>query len=300
MGSKVAVDSAPSRSVEETIARFQAIREIERALPLSDAGGSLLMQHGRRTAECHVLLHGLTNCPRQFRHLGEQLFARGASVVIPRMAHHGFRDLMTSAQGNLTAAELLRQANQGVDLACGLGERVIVSGLSVAGVSAGWIAMHRPDVDGVVMLAPFFGIRGISRRIGGMLGGVLRAVPNGYLWWDGRKKEKFDRPAHCYPRFGTHAIGEVLGLASRVWCDAARLPLRTRRLVMVLSESDRAINNAVAASLFKMWKMRNSGTSMDLRIFSRSEHISHDFIDPGQPGQRMDFVYPRLLAWMQE
>ena len=62
-----------------------------------------LMTHGARTARAVVLLHGLTNCPEQFRALGERLYERGANVYIPRLPEHGLADRMTPVHARLDA-----------------------------------------------------------------------------------------------------------------------------------------------------------------------------------------------------
>ncbi|MFM8457940.1 MAG: hypothetical protein ACKOB0_03205, partial [Chthoniobacterales bacterium] len=79
----------PARSYEDAMERWQRTQAREAELPLHDGGRTIVLTHGYRTARVFVLLHGLTNAPRQFRELGEELFATGANVVIPRLAHHG-------------------------------------------------------------------------------------------------------------------------------------------------------------------------------------------------------------------
>ncbi len=59
---------------------------------------AIVMDHGHRTKDVYVLLHGLTNNPNQFRKFGQMLFDRGANVLIPRMPHHGLADKMNNDQ----------------------------------------------------------------------------------------------------------------------------------------------------------------------------------------------------------
>ncbi|MGA0848823.1 MAG: alpha/beta hydrolase, partial [Chthoniobacterales bacterium] len=109
----------PAASYDEAMARWAETQAREANLPLHDGGRSIVLTHGYETERVFVLLHGLTNAPRQFRELGEELFATGANVVIPRLAHHGLADRMTDAHGALTAQDLIRYAQYGVDLAQG-------------------------------------------------------------------------------------------------------------------------------------------------------------------------------------
>ncbi len=131
---------------------------------VSEACRGRVLDHGRKVGTVVVLLHGLTNCPKQFAEFGELAFGAGANVVIPRTPYHGYSDRMTRDLELLDAQSMLDTANRAVDLARGLGERVVVVGLSVNGVTAAWLAQWRSDVDEVVLLAPFFAPQGVGRN----------------------------------------------------------------------------------------------------------------------------------------
>ena len=105
-----------------------------------------------------MLVHGITNCPRQFIQLASLFFERGYNVLIPRIPWNGFADRSGVAMERLTARELRAFGDEIVDIARGLGERVTVLGLSGGGVVAAWIAQCRADVDKVVVIAPCIGI----------------------------------------------------------------------------------------------------------------------------------------------
>jgi alpha-beta hydrolase superfamily lysophospholipase len=62
-----------------------------------------LYTHGRQTERALVLLHGFTNCPRQFDDLGKDFFARGWNVLIPRYPRHGYTDRLNTAIAELPA-----------------------------------------------------------------------------------------------------------------------------------------------------------------------------------------------------
>lgn len=286
----------PAASCEEALSKFQAIQDEEAELPLHEGGRSIILSHGHQTEHAFVLLHGLTNSPRQFRELGEMLFARGANVVIPRMPYHGLADRLTEAHAALTAEDLIRQVDTGIDIARGLGRRVTVVGLSASGASAAWIAQHRDDVDTVCLFAPFLGVPGIPDRLTPAASRALLRLPNKVLWWDPRVREKIAGPPTNYPRFATRPLGEIL----RIGVDAEKWPgpLKTRRLVVVLSESDIAINNARALRLAEQWRAASPQTESSIHIFPRADGIIHDFIDPQQPRAQIEKVYPQLLDWI--
>jgi hypothetical protein len=238
----------------------------------------------------------LTNAPRQFRKLGEDLFATGANVVIPRLADHGLADRMTDAHATLSAQDLIRYAQYGVDLAQGLGKNVTVVGLSVSGVSAAWLAQNREDIDEVFLLAPFFGPAILPSPFTPTLAAALTRLPNRMLWWDPRVRENLPGPPYNYPRFATRALGEAL----RLGLDTAQADriLRINRLGIVLTENDPAVNNARTKSLVEQWRAASPNTEIFLQEFPATENIPHDFIDPLQPDARSGKVNALLVEWL--
>jgi hypothetical protein len=286
----------PALSYEEAMARWDETRAKEADLPLHDGGRSIVLTHGYETDRVFVLLHGLTNAPRQFRELGEDLFATGANVVIPRLAHHGLADRMTDAHATLSAQDLIRYAQYGVDLAQGLGKNVTVVGLSVSGVSAAWLAQNREDIDEVFLLAPFFGPAILPSPFTPTLAAALTRLPNRMLWWDPRVRENLPGPPYNYPRFATRALGEAL----RLGLDTAQADriLRINRLGIVLTENDPAVNNARTKSLVEQWRAASPNTEIFLQEFPATENIPHDFIDPLQPDARSGKVNALLVEWL--
>src|SRR5919108_1772152 len=83
-----------------------------------------LYTHGRATERALVLLHGFTNCPRQFDELGRRFFDQGWNVLIPRYPRHGYSDRLTDAIAELRAEHLMAVADRSALAASGLGERV--------------------------------------------------------------------------------------------------------------------------------------------------------------------------------
>jgi carboxylesterase len=265
---------------------------------LHDGGRSIVLTHGYETERVFVLLHGLTNAPRQFRELGEKLFATGANVVIPRLAHHGLADRMTDAHAALTARDLIRYAQYGVDLAQGLGKNVTVVGLSISGISAAWLAQNRDDIDEVFLLAPLFGPAVAPDALTPAFAAALQRLPNQMLWWDPRVRENLPGPPYNYPRFPTRGLGEAL----RLGLDTAQpdRTLRVNRLGVILTENDLAVNNRRTRRLVEQWRAASPGTEIFLHEFPAEEKIPHDFIDPLQPDARTDKVNTLLVEWLTD
>lgn len=253
---------------------------------------------GRAGARAPVvlLLHGFTNCPKQFEGLGRDLARKGYTVVIPLLPRHGRADVMTTELSRLDADELVRAGERSLDVARRLGGPVSVMGLSSSAVLTGWLAQHR-DVDGAVLIAPALGPKGVPASLVRPLASAMLRIPNFYVWWDSRLREKLPGPRQCYPRFSSRAIAQVYRLGASVLEDALRAKPRARRIVIVTTEEDDAVNNDLCAELGRSWRER--GARVETVRFPKAARIHHDMIDPEQPYQRTEAVYPvleRLVA----
>jgi hypothetical protein len=102
---------------------------------------SILLADGAPTARAIVLLHGLTDSPRQFERFAYLLHADGNNVYVPRLPQHGLRGSNVGALSALTAAQLRGVADSVVNEARGLGDSVVVAetlelGSSILGQAA--------------------------------------------------------------------------------------------------------------------------------------------------------------------
>ena len=258
--------------------------------------GTRLYTHGHRVARCVVIFHGLTNCPRQCDRIARELYDRGCNVLVPLQPHHGLADRMTRDLASLRAEELTRLADESVDIAHGLGEHVTVAGLSVGGVQAAWAAQERSDVDAAVLIAPMCGLSMCPPALTPAVAGALRGLPNAFVWWDPRVREKVPGPTQVYPRFSTRAVGEVLALAEYVRQRAGQAPPRARSIHLVLSGSDLAIGSGRARDLVARWRAR--GARVDEYEFPAAFHLGHDLLDPEQPYAKPELSYPVLVERM--
>ena len=254
---------------------------------------SRLLTHGVRTARAVVLLHGLTNCPEQFRALGERLYGRGANVYIPRLPEHGLADRMTSALARLDARAMCTATDQAVDIGRGLGDSVVVVGLCIGGTMAAWAAQERADVVRAVPIAP---LQGLARARGPLTlpaMNLMLALPNQFIWWDGKLKTNLPGPKHVYPRFSTRSVAQTLLLGTAVEADARRAPPAAGSIVVITVGSDVAVDNAAVARLARVW--RSHGARLTTYEFPAGLHLNHDIIDPEQVGGNPALVYPVLL-----
>jgi pimeloyl-ACP methyl ester carboxylesterase len=287
----------PAGTYEEALARFE---RMDRAEPpeINPVCHSRLLTHGRRTGRAILLLHGFTNCPQQFESLAEILYARGANVLIVRAPYHGLMDVLTREPQRLTSQELAAYGEVALDIACGLGDSVTVAGLSMGANVAAWLAQERADVNRAVVIAPLFGVASVWRQLTPALERGLLACPDRCLWWSDKEKDRVGGPQYAYPRFSTKALGQALRMGIEVAEAAHARPPRAGSIVMVTIAGDPAVRNDAAGEVRNAWSLRAPGR-VEGYEFPIAMGLGHDLIDPLQPYQKVDRVYPVLaeMIW---
>src|SRR6202022_595116 len=125
--------SAPATGYEEAVSRFNKIqsREQQQVNPIAR---SIMLTHGYRTAKVILFFHGYSSSPPQFRALGDEFFRMGYNVIIPRLPGRGIADRKVTNLSNIQAEELRDCADESVDIAIGLGEKVYGGGFLAGGV----------------------------------------------------------------------------------------------------------------------------------------------------------------------
>jgi pimeloyl-ACP methyl ester carboxylesterase len=278
----------------------QAIKALAAAAPANVRRNctTQLLEHGRPTERVFVLLHGLSNCPAQFSELGRLLFDRGHNVVMPLLPYHGEENRLATEWGGMTGESMLDAGNRAVDLARSLGQKVIVAGVSVNGVTVAWMAQNRKDLYKSVLLAPFFAPFHLPKLVLVPLERLLLRLPNMFFWWDSRKRENLPGPVYAYPRYPTRVIGETM-LFGRSVLDESRIrPPQCPSIMTITSASDIAANNVLIEQLVANWRaLRPAG--IETFEFPADQQVPHDFIDPNQINQRIDIVYPKIIELLE-
>ncbi len=282
----------PLASFAEAQQRVALLHALETGAHLSPGGGTHLLHHDARTARAIVLLHGFTNGPQQFDQLAQRLHARGHNVLVARMPGHGLRDRSAQSLAALTANDLVAAANEAADVASGLGERVSVVGFSMGGILAGWLAHHRADVDEVTIISAPYHMHAVDTRLLGLLPPLLRFLPNRFQWWDPERGEQRAAPQHAYPRFPLHALAALIHLSNAVLAHANRRAPLVERLLVISNPTDEAVDSSGLATLAARW--RQHGAAVREFAFDETWALRHDIIDPTQPAQQVERVYPVL------
>ncbi len=277
----------------------EAVRVVEdqvRADPdyVADHGHSIARTHGVKTKRAVVFFHGFTNAPRQYEALAHCFFERGDNIYIPRIPHHGHKDLLTDEIAKLSMEDLLAVCNDSVDIARGLGEEVTVLGLSMGGVMAAWCAQFREDVETAVILVPSFGWYFAPRVIRTAIN-LTRLLPNMLLWWDPVKKDHRDAPFSMYHRFSSKGMGHIMRLGLSVLRDSRRNAPRTKKIVVMTNDLDVAVDGRTTGKLVRQW--RAQGVDVKEYRFAKDLQMEHDVIDPLHPYEKTDFVYAKILEY---
>ena len=284
----------PARSYEDAIERARAMEALddERIIPQAH---TTLLDHGARTPLAVLLLHGFTNHPGQYREFAPLVYAQGANVFIPRMPEQGDRNRLTRRMSRLTAESLLERASQALDIACGLGDRVCVAGISSSGLLCAYFGQYRTDVARAIAIAPVFAMLQLPLPVSYALTHLILTIPDMYLWWDPRVKEN-QRPATAYPWFSTHALAQTMRIGEDVYFRAARQAPAARSVVLMTNPHDPAVNNAVTHRVALNWDRHRAGSVLEFEFTDLPRN--HDIIEPDNPHARTDIVYPRLLEFI--
>jgi esterase/lipase len=286
--------SNPSSSYDEAVKRFNGIQVGERQL-VSPIAGSILLTHGHKTPKAILFFHGYSSSPRQFRALGEKLFQTGYNVIIPRLPCHGIADRKLTNLSKIQAEELRDCADQGVDIAVGLGEKVYVGGLSAGGVMAAWVAGHHKEVSRVLLIAPCFALGRKAGNFSKRLGvAILAALP------DISGDFYAENPAadYAYPGFSAKALAQLLRLSVATFADAIERPAAVQDICLVTSKNDHSVSDFATWLLMGLWRFRGLQKFVSID-FAREANIGHDMIDPVDGEKETCVVYPVLIGLLE-
>jgi alpha-beta hydrolase superfamily lysophospholipase len=276
----------PARTFAD--AAFRAERMIlERDADAAPGGETIFLQHGRRTARAIVLFHGLTDSPRQFGALADSLFRDGDNVLVPRLPRHSIQHKDVRELGGLTPGELCRFADETIDIAAGLGDSVIVMGLSIGGTLATWTAEHRPEVRRAIVIAPAFEVSHIPSMLEKPLVNLGAHLPN----FSRRESPDTAHPDRD-PGFATHGLAAVLRLGMAVRAEAER-HLPQGEVLFVVNEHDRTVKTAPVLDLAREWRKR--AVPVSVYVLPDSLGLPHNVIDPLN-GAATTVVPPVLLS----
>lgn len=278
----------PAVGFDDSVQRIDAVLAAEAGQVCGECG-SRFYSHGEKTATVVVLIHGLSNSPRQFQEMGEELYASGYNVYIPLMPYHGVNAHDVSELGNINTGELVGYADESVDIAVGLGDEVVVAGLSGGGSVAAWVAQNRADVSKVVLIAPLIGIKQLPSYGNYLFINLFSRLPG----------VDFASPSepvreHVYRGQSSRGVAEYLRLARGVRRQAGDTTVAVKDIAIIINGNDDQVNNGMISKLGEEW--RGAGATVATHEFPASLGLPHDVIDVTNVKDKRDISYPVVIA----
>jgi alpha-beta hydrolase superfamily lysophospholipase len=280
--------SAPARTYADAVTRIRQRQAADDRVAVP-GGRSIFLTHGARTARVVVLFHGFTNSPKQYEHLADVLFAAGDNVFVPRLPHHAERNGNAKTLSGLTADELRACADSAVDVAHGLGDSVLVAGVSAGGSLSAWVAQNRSDVHRAVIVAPVLAIGRVPSFLDAPLMNLALRIPN---------LTRSESPDSARPDrelgVSTHAIAQVLRLGASITLAADTTAPRTHDIVFLMNANDHTVKTPPAVALARRWS--EHGARVVVYQFPRSLDLPHDIAEEAHSNANPALVYPVLEA----
>jgi len=184
-------------------------------------------------------------------------------------------------------------AYQGI--ARGLGERTMIAGLSLSGTLAARAAVERSDVARALAIVPLFGLKGFAPFRDSLIAMALSALPNANFPWDPFGDQKLI-PAHAYPCFPTRGLAAAIRLGLATY-RKAEVAAPAGSVVTVTNSNEPAIDNRMCDEIVRRWNARRAGSASSFQFEDLPKN--HDIIDPSNPLQRVDEIYPKLLELLE-
>ncbi len=280
----------PVQNYAGAVQRIEALQAHEASL--NPVCRTQFMTHGQKAQRVIVFVHGYTNCPQQFAELGKRFYGLGYNVLMVPVPHHGLIDRLTGEQALLKAEELAAYTDQVVDIAQGLGEQVVIGGLSLGGVVAAWAAQNRSDVNLAVIISPGFGFKQIPTPLTVPIANYFLMAPVSFDWWDPKLMENL-KPDYAYPRYSRRVLGEIMRFGFSIRAGAQTTAPAAAAILVVNNENEPSVNNELTAQIIQEW--RNHGATLSTYEFEKELALGHDLIDPNDQDANIDLVYSRLV-----
>ncbi len=281
---------AQASTYEHSLALVAKRQEADDRIALPGAR-TILLTKGARTPRVIVLLHGLTDSPRQFEAFAYMLHADGNNVYVPRLPQHGMRNGDVTALSRLTADQMRGVSDSVVREARGLGDSVIVVGLSMGGTIGAYMVQQRV-VTRAVLIAPAIEPGRIPSLLDRPLIGLADRLPT--IWK--RTHPDSGRPDR-EPGFNSKAVARIFDLGRAVLAQSERTPPATHNIVMLVNARDRTVKTSAAEALARNWM--SHGAAVSMYELPDSLRLPHNIIDPlrGRVGGDVVLELLRELAY---
>jgi hypothetical protein len=287
--------ASDATEARERLARIQALDTAEYNAPCA----TTLVEPpaGIEARGTIVFYHGFTNCPAQFAQAAEAISARGWRVLLPRAPMHGEKDLLTRDLLDVTVDDLVAHVDRSIDVVAGYDGPRYVTGLSGGGVLAAWAGATRPEVTGILAVAPIAAPAGMPLFVARGFVAAPWLIPRLYWWWDPRKKADLGESSYVYPGFPMPALEPYLHMAEVLDVGGPAVPASLEYARLLLNPGDFGIRRDAARRM--MDRFMDGTRDAEEIVLAKQLGWWHDFVDPsgshaGTPEQVADIFLAAL------
>lgn len=229
-----------------------------------------------------LMLHGLIGAPAEMRPLGEHLAAHGYTVCGPRLAGHGTR---AAELANLRWTDWYASAQLGLDELLVSCSDVVVIGLSMGALLSVRLAVERPEISGVVLMAPALEVTLPVLRWAEPISRLLPEVPRFPAIFHGLADPSRSKHIWSYPVFPTPALSEFYRLQQQT---GAWLPQVHQPLLLLHGQLDPTVPPKASRTVFQTV----CSTDKEIHLLERSGHTLT--VD-----QEYDRMAALVTAWLK-
>ncbi|MBD2342559.1 alpha/beta hydrolase [Anabaena subtropica] len=231
-------------TIQKTIDILEQVHQLESEVGLKNAAcRSQFYIHPQTTSKVCLFLHGFTAAPYQFEPLGKALFNQGYNVLVPLQPGHGRAgdwNRQTPPPLPTDIETYQKFVLEWLQIAKTLGEQVVVGGLSTGGTLAAWLALeHSQQIERALLFTPYLGSRYLLSDL------LIKILPIYFEWFNKDASGNFG-----YQGFRIPALRIFQELAEKV-LEQAQSDM-SAPILMVCSESDRAVSRSKQQDFFKM------------------------------------------------
>ncbi len=245
-----------------------------------------------KTPLVFLYLHGFSASRRESAPVTTELAGRfGANTFEARVAGHGCG---ATALSDTPASEWIKSALQAFEVACALGDSVVIVAMSNGASLATWLLLNAPDrtrIHALLMMAPNFGIR--SR-----LAPVLN-LPYARAWLPAlfRNPEPAVTPAAEIWTSGytVNALFEMQAMVN--WLTRQDLALIAVPLALMYMPNDPTVDSHAAIRAFSRWGSR---TRQLLPVVPNGDAREHVFVGEAMAPERTAWVVEEFERFLRE
>jgi acetyl esterase/lipase len=193
--------------------------------------------------------------------------------------------------------ELIKWTDDAIDIGAGLGDHVIVSGLSAGGTLSAWAAKNRSEVSEAVLVAPLVQPQILPTWTIKPIYQLTPVLPPIWIWWNPAKKEAQKAPEMAYPRYTARSLGDFLAIADSLSHGKPQRKGQLAKVVVITNAADIAVRNDVALDVLAK-SLKPLSREWATHEIPSSYRWKHDVIDPlGENVGRSAEIYHVLLPW---